>query len=75
MSETTPPHHPLLHSRLTGLVMLTACGAGDTSLRDRPFDAVAWATTHNSMSAASDGWLVPSQEHGELRQLHGAERH
>ena len=55
--------------------MLTACGAGDTSLRDRPFDAVAWATTHNSMSAASDGWLVPSQEHGELRQLHGAERH
>jgi hypothetical protein len=34
-----------------------------------PFDQIAWATTHNSMSAASDGWLVPSQEHGELRQL------
>jgi hypothetical protein len=34
-----------------------------------PFDQRAWATTHNSMSAASDGWLVPSQEHGELRQL------
>jgi hypothetical protein len=59
---------------LLGLSLLAACAPAAPTMRDRPLDEAAWATTHNSMSAASDGWLVPSQEHGELRQLHDGVR-
>ncbi len=69
MSETTAFPLPFPRPLLLGLATATACGPGGGTLRDRPFDDLAWATTHNSMSAAADGWMVPSQEHGELRQL------
>ncbi len=62
-----------MRAPLLALIAL-ACAPTDPGLRDRPFDEVAWATTHNSMSAASDGWLVPSQSHGELEQLHDGVR-
>ncbi|MCA9632592.1 MAG: hypothetical protein KC766_33295 [Myxococcales bacterium] len=42
---------------------------GHAALCDRPFDQVAFATTHNSMSNADEGWLAPNQEHGLERQL------
>jgi hypothetical protein len=63
----------MMRAALCGLTLATlGCGAHEEPEpppEERPFDQWAWATTHNSMSAASDGWLVPSQEHGELRQL------
>ena len=43
---------------------------GSEALCDRPFDTVAVAATHNSMSAASNpGWLFAQQEKGFTDQL------
>jgi hypothetical protein len=42
---------------------------GYEALCDRPFDQVVFATTHNSMSNADDGWLIPNQMHPIFRQL------
>lgn len=43
---------------------------GDARLCDRPLDQVAFAGSHNSMSAASDpGWLFAEQSHGIPSQL------
>lgn len=42
---------------------------GHAALCDRPFDQVAFATTHNSMSNADEGWIAPNQEHGLEQQL------
>ncbi len=45
------------------------CNGGD-ELCDRPFDRVAFPSTHNSMSAASNpGWLFAQQEKGFPDQL------
>ena len=47
----------------------TACN-GHVELCDRSFDEVAFAGTHNSMSAADQpGWFLAEQPHGILRQL------
>ena len=74
MSKATPTARHRLPVACLALLVLAACAPDESALLDRPFDQAAWATTHNSMSAASDGWLVPSQEHGELRQLHDGVR-
>ena len=74
MSETTPKSPTKCPLLPVSLSLVASCVPADPDLRERAFDEVAWATTHNSMSAASDGWLVPSQEHGELRQLHDGVR-
>lgn len=42
---------------------------GSTELCERPLDEVALATTHNSMNAAADGFLYPSQGSGIEVQL------
>lgn len=43
---------------------------GHAELCDRPYDEVAFAATHNSMSAADQpGWFLAEQPHGILRQL------
>lgn len=42
---------------------------GDPALCDRRYDQVAYATTHNAMSNADEGWLGPNQQHGLTRQL------
>ena len=42
---------------------------GSEDLCDRPYDQVAFATTHNSMSNSDDGWVKPNQHHGIKRQL------
>ncbi len=63
-----------------GLAILLAGGGSDTTairacnghpeLCDRPLDEVAFASTHNSMSAASEpGWLFPTHEDGIVKQL------
>jgi hypothetical protein len=66
---------------LASLGLAAACGPADRPEQRRPedsgtpapqhrvYDETIWATTHNSMSAAADDWLVPSQEYGELQQL------
>ena len=48
------------------MLAATACSDG---LERRPYDEVAYATTHNAMSSADDEWLVPSQEHDVPTQL------
>lgn len=45
-----------------------ACN-GHPALCDRALDAVRFPGTHNSMSAADEGWLGPNQGHGIERQL------
>lgn len=45
-----------------------ACN-GSTVLCERSFDEVAYATTHNAMSNADEGWGAPNQQHGITRQL------
>ena len=47
-----------------------ACN-GDTTLCDRPYDEVAYATTHNAFSALDDGFdpLVANQTPGMRQQL------
>jgi len=42
---------------------------GHASLCDRPFDQVAFATTHNAMSNRDDSWAGPNQNHGIPQQL------
>ena len=42
---------------------------GDAALCERRYDQVAYATTHNAMSNADEGWLGPNQQHGITRQL------
>ena len=42
---------------------------GDEALCDRRFDEVVFPATHNAMSNADDGWVVPNQTHPMLRQL------
>jgi hypothetical protein len=43
---------------------------GQTRICDRPLNRVVFAATHNSMSAAAQGWLLPNQPFGIARQLH-----
>lgn len=45
-----------------------ACN-GAVELCDRRFDQVAYACTHNAMSNADEGWQIPNQHHGLLKQL------
>lgn len=45
-----------------------ACN-GHAELCDRPFNQVAFAGSHNSMSNADDGWLLPNQIHDMATQL------
>ena len=42
---------------------------GLPQLCDRRLDEVTFAGTHNSMSNADAGWLIPNQQHGLSRQL------
>jgi hypothetical protein len=42
---------------------------GSVALCDRPFDQVTLPSTHNSMSNADAGWLIPNQQHGLQQQL------
>lgn len=42
---------------------------GHVELCDRRYDQVSYATTHNAMSNADDGWENPNQPHGLARQL------
>jgi hypothetical protein len=42
---------------------------GHAALCDRRYDQVAYATTHNAMSNADEGWLGPNQQHGLTKQL------
>ncbi len=42
---------------------------GHEALCDRPFDAVAYPTTHNAMSNAEERWIAPNQTFGMGRQL------
>jgi hypothetical protein len=42
---------------------------GSARLCDRRLDQVAFATTHNSMNAAADGFLYPDQDSGIAAQL------
>ena len=74
MSETTPTTRIIPLILIASIASLWACAPEEDPLDSRAFDDVAWATTHNSMSADSDGWMVPSQEHGELRQLNDGVR-
>ncbi|RME20743.1 MAG: hypothetical protein D6798_19770 [Deltaproteobacteria bacterium] len=46
----------------------TACNGHD-ELCERRLDAVTFAGTHNSMSNADAGWMIPNQQHGLTRQL------
>ena len=50
---------------------LAACN-GHAELCDRPLNEVAFAATHNSMSAASEGWFFAAHSDGVAEQLdHG----
>ncbi len=58
--------------------LLGACGGvgsgeaacnGHVELCERPFDEVAYPTTHNAMSSEAAGWLPPNQHFGMTRQL------
>lgn len=42
---------------------------GSPLLCDRPLDQVAFAASHNAMSAADEGWGFANQPHGMIRQL------
>ena len=42
---------------------------GHAELCDRPFDEVAYPMTHNAMSNAEAGWILPNQNFGITRQL------
>jgi hypothetical protein len=42
---------------------------GWTALCDRPFDQVAFATTHNAMSSEEDGFFAPNQKWNVTHQL------
>jgi len=56
------------------LIAVSGCGPsgpcnGSLALCERPFNQVAFAGTHNSMSNAADGWMLPNQQHGIDQQL------
>jgi len=38
-------------------------------LLDRPYDQVSFPTTHNAMSNAEEGWILPNQRYSITRQL------
>jgi hypothetical protein len=42
---------------------------GASELCDRRYDEVSFATTHNAMSAADEGWIHTDQRYGIARQL------
>jgi hypothetical protein len=42
---------------------------GAAELCDRRYDEVTFATTHNAMSAAAEGWIHTDQRYGIARQL------
>ena len=42
---------------------------GSAALCDRRYDQVAYATAHNAMSNADDGWYIPNQHHTLARAL------
>jgi len=42
---------------------------GHAQLCDRRYDQVAFAGTHNSMTAADEGWFLPEQPDGVIAQL------
>jgi hypothetical protein len=42
---------------------------GSTAFCTRRYDQVAYATTHNAMTNADEGWSLPNQQHGISRQL------
>jgi hypothetical protein len=45
-----------------------ACN-GHVELCNRPYDEVAFPASHNSMDAADQGWVLPEQPNGIVRQL------
>lgn len=45
-----------------------ACN-GHVELCNRPYDQVAFPASHNSMDAADEGWTLPEQPKGIVRQL------
>ena len=61
------------------VIALTVCGCHDSGHRpicnghpdlcSRPYNEVAYATTHNAFSHADGGWLAPNQSHSIPRQL------
>jgi len=61
--DTTAPKEVCLPSRA-----VYACN-GAPELCDRRFDEVAYATTHNSMSNADDGFFMPNQQYSVVHQL------
>ena len=42
---------------------------GHEELCERPYDQVSYAMTHNAMSNAAAGWVLPNQSFGITRQL------
>jgi hypothetical protein len=64
---------------LAAMVLATACTSeapqpplvcnGATQLCDRRYDQVAYACAHNAMSNADEGWQIPNQHHGLIKQL------
>jgi hypothetical protein len=54
--------------RTRPLASVTRCN-GDAALCDRRYDQVVYATAHNAMSNADDGWYVPNQRHSISRAL------
>ncbi len=42
---------------------------GSTAFCSRRYDQVSYATTHNAMTNADEGWTFPNQQHGISRQL------
>ncbi len=52
----------------SALAEATVCN-GHAALCDRPLDEVAFAATHNSMSAASEGWFFAAHRDGIAEQL------
>lgn len=51
-----------------GVVTITACN-GHPELCDRPYDEVAYVTTHNAMSSEEDGFIAPNQHLRLWQQL------
>jgi hypothetical protein len=59
---------PLLLISLPGRSSDIVCN-GSQELCDRRYDEVVFPATHNSMSNASEGWLLPSSDVGIRQQL------
>lgn len=60
---------PIDAPRVTRDAASIASCNGSASLCDRRYDQVAYATAHNAMSNADDGWFVPNQQHSLGRAL------